>query len=123
MYCYCFTYLFVGIPQSVKLNIIIFMSLPIHFVPLFHYCPIKSNLLFCSRNINKASKQNTHVSSRPFLRQVHGLSNRCTFALANVLDGRFISRYWVSLIGFGLRPFRELMWHLITQVNNGFLDV
>ena len=31
--------------------------------------------------------------SRRLLQQVHGLSNRCTFALANSLAGRFISRY------------------------------
>ena len=56
-------------------------------------------------------------------RQVHGLRNRCTFALDNGLTGIFISRYWVSLIGFDLCPFRELVWHLSTQVNIGNLAV
>ena len=66
----------------------------------------------------------THTClSRLFLKQVHGLSNRCAFALENGLAGRFIYRYWVSLIGFGLRHSRKLVWHLSTQVNNGLLAV
>ena len=44
-------------------------------------------------------RTDTCVLSRRLSRQVHGLSNRCKFALANGLAGRFISRYWVSLIG------------------------
>ena len=47
-----------------------------HFVPFFHYCSITSNLLFCSLNITKASKQHTYVLSRSFLQQVHSSSNR-----------------------------------------------
>ena len=43
------------------------------------------------------------------------------FALANGFSGRFISRYWVSLIGFDLCPFMEIVWHLSTQVNIGDL--
>ena len=61
--------------------------------------------------------------TRRLSQQVHGLRNRCTFALENGLAGRFISRYWVSLIGFDLCPFRELVWHLSTQVNIGNLAV
>ena len=37
----------------------------------------------------------TCALSRRLSRQVHGLSNRCTFALANCLAGRLISRYRV----------------------------
>ena len=74
-------------------------------------------------NLDKVSKQYTRDTSSSFSQQVPGLSNRCTFALANGLAGRFISRYWVSWIGFGLRPSRELVWHLSTQVNNGLLAV
>ena len=106
VYFCCFYYFFVGFPQIISLNIIMFMSLPILFMPLFHYFPITSNLLFFSLNINKASKQHTRVSSISFLRQGTGLRNRCTFALANGLAGIFTSRYWVSLIGFGLCPSR-----------------
>ena len=50
-----------------------------------------------------------------------GLSNRCTFGLANRLAGRFspatdlyLNRFWPS-------PFGELVCHLGTQVNNGLL--
>ena len=71
----------------------------------------------------KATKEHTHVLSIRLSRQVHGLSNHCTFALASSLAGRFISRYWVSLIDFGLRPSRELVCHLSTQLNNGLLAV
>ena len=123
VYWYCFPYLFVGFPQSGRLDIIMFMSLPILFVPLFHYISITSNLLSCLLNITKASKQHTPVSSRSFSRQAHSFSNRCTFTFAHGLAGRFISRYWVSLIYFGLCPSRELVCHLSTQVNNGFLAV
>ena len=77
-------------PLTVRLNIIVFMFLPIRSVPFFHYFSITSNLLFRSLNINKASKQCTRVSSRSFSRQVPGLSNQCTLALANGLAGRFI---------------------------------
>ena len=93
VYCYCFTYFFVCFPQLVRLNIIMFMSLTILFVSLFHYFPITSNLLFFLLNITKASKQHTRVLQISFSRQVPGLSNRCTFALANGLSGIFISCY------------------------------
>ena len=93
------------------------------FCAIFHYQSITSDLIFCLLNITKASKQHTGVLSRSFSRQVHGLSNRCTFAFANSLAGWFISRYWASLIGLGLRPSRELVWHLSTQGNNGLLVV
>ena len=43
------------------------------FCDILHYCSIKSNLLFCSLNINKASKQHTRVLFRSFSLQVHGL--------------------------------------------------
>ena len=93
LYCYCFPHIFIGCPQSVRLNIIMFMSLPIIFVPLFNYFSITSDLLFCLLNITKASKQHTRVLSRSFSQQVHGLSNRCTFALSTGLAGIFISCY------------------------------
>ena len=53
-------------PQRVRLNISMFMFLPILSVPLFHYLSITSNLLFCSLNINKVSKQHRRVSSISF---------------------------------------------------------
>ena len=59
-------------------------------------------------------RTDTCVLSRRLSRQVHGLNNRCMFALANGFAGRFISCYWVSLIGFGLCPFRELVWQMRT---------
>ena len=110
-------------PQTVRLNIIMFTFLSILSVPLFHYCSITYDVLFCSLNINKASKQHIRVSLISFSWQVSSLSNRCTFSLANGFYGRFISRYWVSWIGFGLCPSRQLVWHLSTQVNIGILDV
>ena len=123
VYCYWFPYFFVRFTQSVRLNIIVFMYLSILFVTLFNYFSITSNLIFCLLNTNKESKQHTHVLSRKFSQQVPGLSNRCTFALANGLSRRFISRYWVSLLGLALCPSRELVLHLSTQVNIGYLAV
>ena len=92
-------------------------------VPLFNYCSITSNLILCFQKFTKETKEHTSVLSRRLLKQMHSLRNRCTFALANGLAGRNISRYWVSLIDFGLRPSRELVWHLSTKANNGLLAV
>ena len=120
-YWYWFNYLFVGFSQLVSVHIIVFMlSLCVFFRFNFDYnwC----NTMFCKIH-QGIERTHTCFSSRIFSQQVHGLRNRCTFALANSLAGRFIYRYWVSLIGFGHRPFRELMWHLRTQVNIGFLAV
>ena len=80
-------------PPTVRLIITMFMFVPIFSVPLSHYFLITSNLLFCSLNINKVSKQHTCVLSRSSLGQVPGLSNWCNFALANDLAGIFISCY------------------------------
>ena len=93
------------------------------FCAIFHYWSITSNLLFCLLNITKASQQHNCVFSRSISRQVTGLRNWRTFALANGLAGRFISCYWVILIGFGLRPSREIVWHLSTQANNSIIAV
>ena len=58
-----------------------------------------------------------------FCHMLLSLSNWCTIALVNGLAGIFISCYWVSWIGFCLKPSSELLWHLSTQVNNGPLYV
>ena len=49
------------------------------------------------------------------------LSNWCTFGLANGLDGSFVPATELDLNRFRPLPFRELVWHLSTQVNNGLL--
>ena len=50
-----------------------------------------------------------------------GVSNHCMFGLANQQAGRFAPATQLELIRFWPFPFGELMWHLITQVNNGDL--
>ena len=50
-----------------------------------------------------------------------GLSNRCTFGLANWLYENFAPSTELELNRFRPSPFRELVWHLSTQVNNGLL--
>ena len=50
-----------------------------------------------------------------------GLSNRCTFGLANRQAGNFVPITELELNWFHTLPFGELMGHLRTQVNNGIL--
>ena len=116
-----YNYLFLCCSLLVSVHIIVFMlSKYFSFILNFDY-----NWLYTMFYQMKQGVKRTHtcVLYRRLSRQVHGLSNRCTFALANGLAGRFISRYWVSLIGFKLCPSRELVWHLSTQVNIGYLAV
>ena len=56
-----------------------------------------------------------------YLCRCPGLRNRCTFGLANLLAGSFAPATELELNRFRTLPFRELVWHLITQVNNGLL--
>ena len=46
------------------------------------------------------------------------LSNRCTFALANQLSVRYIPTTELDIFRFRAFSLGELVWHLITQVNN-----
>ena len=50
-----------------------------------------------------------------------GLSNRCTFGLTNQLAGRYITATELEFIRFWPLPLGELLWHLITQVNESDL--
>ena len=51
----------------------------------------------------------------------HGLSNRCKFGLANQQAGKYISATELELNMFRTLPFGDLVWHLITQVNDSDL--
>ena len=46
-----------------------------------------------------------------------GLSNHCKFELANQLAGRYTPAIELELIRFRPLPLRDIVWHLITQVN------
>ena len=46
-----------------------------------------------------------------------GVSNRCTFGLANQYAGSYAPATELELIRFRPLPFGELVWHLNTQVN------
>ena len=48
-----------------------------------------------------------------------GLSNPYTFGLANQQSERYAPATELYLIRFRPLPFRDLMWHLVTQVNDG----
>ena len=50
-----------------------------------------------------------------------GLSNRRTFGLANQQAGSYAPATELYLISFWPLPFGELVWHLITQGNDGGL--
>ena len=120
-YWYWYNHLFFGCAPLLNVHIIVFMLSPCVFFR-FNFDYNWSNTMFYKIH-QGIERTHTCVLSRRISQQVHGLSNRCTFALANGLAGMFISRYWVSLIGFGLRPFMELVWHLSTQVNICYLAV
>ena len=51
-----------------------------------------------------------------------GLSNRCTFWLANQQAGRYISATELDLDRFRPFPFGDILCHLSTQVNDSDLD-
>ena len=52
-----------------------------------------------------------------------GLSNRCTFLLVDQQAGKYISATELELNSFRPLSLRELVWHLITQVNDSDLAV
>ena len=49
------------------------------------------------------------------------LSNQCMFGLSNQQNGSYAPATELEFIRFWTLPFRELVWHLNTQVNNGDL--
>ena len=51
-----------------------------------------------------------------------GVSNRCTFGLANQQAGSYTPATELELIMFQPLTFGELVWHLSTQVSGGILD-
>ena len=68
--------------------------LPNIFMKLFLIA--QSNLTYSLLSkISTSHRNNARVSECFFSKKVPGLSNQCKFELANVLAGRFISRYWV----------------------------
>ena len=111
-----------GFPQNGKTEYSYVYVLPNISMPLFLIA--QSNIKYFSypksQQVTGTTHEFQHVS---FSQHVSGLSNWCTFELTKGSAGRFISCYWVSWIGFGICPSRELVWHLITQVNNGLLAV
>ena len=50
-----------------------------------------------------------------------GLSNRCTFGLANQLAGIYTPTTELEFIRFCPLPLGDLVFHLITQMNNGII--
>ena len=46
------------------------------------------------------------------------LGNHCTFVLTNQQAGKYITATELKLIRFRPLPLGELMWHLITQVDD-----
>ena len=53
-----------------------------------------------------------------FLQQLPGLSNRCTFAFDQPTGWYFIPATELELNMYCPSPLGDLVWHLITQVNN-----
>ena len=49
------------------------------------------------------------------------ISNRCMLVLANQQAGGYSPSTELELISFWPLPFRELVWHISTQVNDGIL--
>ena len=66
-------------------------------------------------NIRESLLVRAGVGRRP------GLSNRCTFGLSNQLAGRYIPATELDLIRLRPFPLGDLVWYLITQLNNGDL--
>ena len=80
-YWYWFNYLFVGCSPLVSVHIIVFMLSPCVFFTLNFYYNWSNTLFYKIHQV--IERTHTCVPSRILSRQVHGLSNCCTFALAN----------------------------------------
>ena len=92
--CYFNPYLSVGCSQNSKTEynyVYVFIK---YFCAIVPSCKTESNILFRPLNLNKASEKCTGYS-KLFFATGAWLWNRCTFALDNGLDGRFIPCYWV----------------------------
>ena len=92
---------------------------------IFTYCTIKTKISVIFLNLNKSLEQ-TEIYTKGFdhysyICRCPGLINQCTFGLANRLAGSFSPATELELNKFSPLPFRYLMWHLSTQVNNGLL--
>ena len=97
-YWYWYNYRFLSRSTLVRVHIIVFLLLNcFSFRFNFDYNWLYTMFYQIKQGIEITD---TCVLSRRLSRQVHSLSNRFAFALANGLAGRFISCYWVSLIGF-----------------------
>ena len=67
------------------------------------------------RNIRECLLGSAGVGSCP------GVSNWCTFGLANEYSGRYALATELELIRFQPFSFKDLVWNLITQVNDSIL--
>ena len=72
---------------------------------------IVTNVKICTKGFERYS----------YICRCPGISNRCTFGLANRLAGRFAPATELEFNRFWTLPLGELLWHLSTKVNNGLL--
>ena len=94
-----------------------------YFRAIVPYCTIKSNILFLLLNIDKSLEQRTGFGTFIF-----ATGARLKQPVYVCIGQHFVWDIYLPLlskrlIGFRLRPSRELVWHLSTQMNNGLLAV
>ena len=110
--------------KAVRLNTIILMLyklLPRHCFLLHNQI---QHILFFPKSqqvIGTNQERYKRVYHYYFICRCPGLSNRCTFILANQLAGRFAPSTELGINRFRPSSFRYLVWHLSTQVDNDLL--
>ena len=82
----------------------------------YPFFPKSQQVIGTNRKYKKLFQNYSYICRCP------GLSNGCTFGLANRLDGSFAPDTELELNMFRPFPFGQLVWNLRTQVNNGLLD-
>ena len=101
-------------------NVISIISTPLFLISqskLTHPLFLKSQQV-----IGTNCKYTRGFENHSYICRCPGLSNRCSFGLANQMAGRFSPATELEINRFLPSSFRYIMWHLSTQVNNALLS-
>ena len=110
--------------RTVRLNTMILMLyqlLPHNFFLLHNQNQHILSFLNLNKSLEQTKKYTKVFEQYSFICRCPRLSNRCTFGFSNQLAGRFAPATELEFNRFWPSPFVEIVWQLITQVNNDLL--
>ena len=81
----------------------------------YHFFPKYQHIIGTNGKYTKGFEHYSYICRCPVL------SKQCRFRFANRLAERYITATELEINRFRPFPFGELVWHLITQVNDGIL--